>query len=169
MERLFAWALSEPDLSELELEDDKGWHLVFRQTAPFLWPEGRRNMFENDHLADNFAKLHKLETFRHENGEFMFKLRWPLARRKDAIWAQTSNPLTSTTVTGYRPIKIRTRLPFGLSARSFPLYKSPDSSKALMVGGHPSGGEGAFFAIGHRLKRQTFCTWLDGVVVTKWA
>eukprot|EP00966_Prymnesium_polylepis_P246568 5702882-Prymnesium_polylepis.1 len=68
MGRLFSWALSEPDLSELELEDDKGWHLIFRQTAPFLWPEGRRNLFENDHLADNFAKLHKLESFRHENG-----------------------------------------------------------------------------------------------------
>ena len=57
------------------------------------------------------------------------------------------SPLTSDEVEGFRPIRIRSR-------RSVPLKRSPDANKALVVGGHPTDGEGAYFAIGHRLLKK---------------
>ena len=29
-EAIFSWAMASPELSALELEDEKGWHLVYR-------------------------------------------------------------------------------------------------------------------------------------------
>ena len=64
----------------------------------------------------------------------MFKLRWPLSRRPDAIWAQKNNPAVSAVAEGFRPIKVQGELWCGRAARSLPLCKSPDTSKALLVG-----------------------------------
>ena len=144
---LFRWAMAEPDILTLELQDDKGWHLVFRQTAPFVWPRGVHSLCEFDPLADNFAKLDAIESFRHRNRELIFMLRWPSGSgSRSSVWAQKSNPLTDTEVVGFRPIRLATR-------RSVPLRKSPDEERALIVGGHPKDGEGAYYAIGHRLLR----------------
>ena len=54
---LFRWAMAEPEVDALELQDEEGWHLVFRQSAPFAWPCGRADLCEFDYLSDNFAKL----------------------------------------------------------------------------------------------------------------
>jgi hypothetical protein len=43
---LFRWAMAEPEIQTLELQDEKGWHLLFRQTAPFVWPKGHINLCE---------------------------------------------------------------------------------------------------------------------------
>eukprot|EP00964_Phaeocystis_antarctica_P118164 scaffold81971_cov35-Phaeocystis_antarctica.AAC.1 len=45
---LFRWAMAEPEVDALELQDDEGWHLVFRQSAPFAWPHGRADLCEFD-------------------------------------------------------------------------------------------------------------------------
>ena len=116
-----------------------------------MWPKGHVDLCEFDPLADNFSKLLSLEDFRHERSkEFVFMLRWPSgAGGRTAVWAQRSNPLVEDTVTGFRPIRVCSRA-------SVPLKKSPEPSKALIVGGHPADGEGAYYAIGHRLlKRHT--------------
>ena len=147
---LFRWAMMEPEILTLELQDEKGWHLVFRQTAPFVWPRGVTNLCEFDPLADNFSKLDNLEQFRHRNKEFIFMLRWPSGSGgKRSIWAQTSNPVTDEDVRGFRPIRLTSR-------RSVPLKRSPDIERALIVGGHPKDGEGAYYTIGHRLRRREF-------------
>ena len=39
--------------------------------------------------------------------------------------------------------------------KGVPLKKSPDLLKALIVGGSPSDGEGAYYAIGHRLLKTS--------------
>ena len=54
--RIFRWAMAEPQLPSFEPEDEKGWHLVFRQTSPFVWPKGKLDLCKFDHLSDNFAK-----------------------------------------------------------------------------------------------------------------
>ena len=41
---LFRWAMAEPEVDALELQDEEGWHLVFRQSAPFAWPHGRADL-----------------------------------------------------------------------------------------------------------------------------
>jgi hypothetical protein len=114
--------------------------------VPFLVP---RSQF--DPLADNFSKLSEVEEFRHERtNELIFMMRWRSGSGgRKSIWAQKSNPLTDDFVRGFRPIRLGWR-------RSVPLRRSPDLDKALIVGGHPMDGEGAFYAIGHRLlKRET--------------
>ena len=55
--RIFRWAMAEPQLPSFEPEDEKGWHLVFRQTSPFVWPKGKLDLCKYDHLSDNFAKV----------------------------------------------------------------------------------------------------------------
>eukprot|EP00966_Prymnesium_polylepis_P188456 4367183-Prymnesium_polylepis.2 len=57
--------MAEPQLPSFEPEDEDGWHLVFRQTSPYVWPKGKLDMCKFDHLSDNFAKLSELEQFRH--------------------------------------------------------------------------------------------------------
>ena len=107
---LFRWAMAEPEILTLALQDDKGWHLVFRQTAPFVWPLGVTNLCEFDPLADNFAKLGSIEQFRHRNRELIFMLRWPSGSGgRRSIWAQRSNPLTDSNVVGFRPIRLGSR------------------------------------------------------------
>ena len=74
--------MAEPEIDAMELQDHEGWHLVYRQSAPFAWPKGRASLCEFDYLSDNFSKLGKLESFRRggEGGDFTFQLRWPLSR-----------------------------------------------------------------------------------------
>ena len=141
---LFRWAMAEPELKTIEPEDDLGWHLVFRQSAPFAWPRGKANLCEFDHLADNFSKLDDLEYFRNPEGELELKLEWPGSARPAAEWAQTSNPLSDAVASGVRIIRAK-------SGRCVPLVKSPEPDKALIVGGKPADGEGNYYAIGHRL------------------
>ena len=170
--------MAEPEIDAMELQDHEGWHLVYRQSAPFAWPKGRANLCEFDYLSDNFSKLGKLESFRRggEGGDFTFQLRWPLSRRQPVTWIQRNNPLTEEGVEGYRPLKSKAtcwqkfvgffyapsrsvrRLRAALrpqlspSSRNRPaLRKSPDPTKALMVRGSPEDGQGQYFAIGHRL------------------
>ena len=145
MTRLFLWAMREPEIQSLELEDSERFHLVFRQTAPFVWPRRRFNLCEHDHLSDNFSKLGALESFRDADGSFTFKLRFPGTRRPTSIWKQSSNPLTDADVADYVPVRVPRR------PRSLPLAKSPHPELALVVGGAPEDGESAYYAIGHRL------------------
>ena len=92
------------------MQDEKGWHLVFRQTAPFVWPREHVDLCEFDPLADNFSKLESIEEFRHANKELIFMLRWPSGRGgRKSIWAQKSNPLYDTNVSGFRPIRLSSR------------------------------------------------------------
>ena len=150
---LFRWAMAEPEIQTLELQDEKGWHLVFRQTAPFVWPRGHIDLCEFDPLADNFSKLDALEDFRHPNGELVFMMRWPSGRGgRKSVWAQRSNPLFDTVVSGFRPIRLSSR-------HSVPLKRSPDDERALIVGGHPRDGEGSYYCIGHRLLKKQRGTW----------
>ena len=145
MTRLFLWAMREPEIQSLELEDSERFHLVFRQTAPFVWPRRRFNLCEHDHLSDNFSKLGALESFRDADGSFTFKLRFPGTRRPTSIWKQSSNPLTDADVADYVPVRVPRR------PRSLPLAKSPHPELALVVGGAPEDGESAYYAVGHRL------------------
>ena len=95
---LFKWAMAEPEIQTLELQDEKGWHLVFRQTAPFVWPKGHTNLCEFDPLADNFSKLDEVEEFRHtKTREFIFMLRWKSGQGgRRSVWAQSRTLCTST-------------------------------------------------------------------------
>jgi hypothetical protein len=52
---LFRWAMAEPEIQTLELQDEKGWHLLFRQTAPFVWPKGHINLCEVRAMLANFG------------------------------------------------------------------------------------------------------------------
>ena len=118
---------------------------MFRQAPPFVWPKGHVNLCEFDPLADNFSKLEQIDQFRHpRTRELIFMMRWRSGRGgRSSVWAQRSNPLHDDEVTGFRPIRLGTR-------RSVPLRRSPDPDKAIIVGGHPTDGEGAYYAIGHR-------------------
>ena len=75
-------------------------------------------------------------------------MRWPDGKGgRRSVWAQKSNPLFDNVVRGFRPIRLSSR-------RSVPLKRSPDDNHALIVGGHILDGDGAYYAIGHRLLRR---------------
>ena len=55
---LFSWAMAEPQLPSIDPEDESGWHLVFRQTSPFIWPRGKLNLVSVKDV-DHFPKLRR--------------------------------------------------------------------------------------------------------------
>ncbi len=152
---LFTWAMREPEIQTLEAEDAEGWCLVFRQTAPFVWPAGRVNLCEFDFLSDNFSKLEELESYRDPaTGEFTFKLAWPNRDHPPATWVQTSNPLIDDTAEGFQVLQAREQRMRDGTYRSIPLVRSPEPDKALIVGGSKAHGDGMYYLIGHRLLRS---------------
>ena len=48
---IFRWAMAEPQLPSFEPEDDKGWHLIYRQTSPFVWPKNKLDLCKFDHVT----------------------------------------------------------------------------------------------------------------------
>ena len=59
----------------------------------------------NDDTADRYSILSQLEDYKNSEGEFRFMLCYPsysagLDGRYCNEWVQTTNPVTSTTVTG---------------------------------------------------------------------
>lgn len=96
-----------------DTESADGWVLVFRQTAPFLWPSDQWSYNSADPENDNYAILDQLESFRNAEGKFTLKLMWPGdtdgGNSNDInIWKQTTNPVTATTggVDGYEALSV---------------------------------------------------------------
>ena len=104
-------------LISISIAQEQEWTLLFRQTAPFYqnissWMEHN----ENDPGNDNYSILVDLEDYRGDDGKFHFKLEWPEGSSWNSgggnidflphEWKQTSNPATSTSVTGYEAIDI---------------------------------------------------------------
>jgi len=65
----------------------------------------------NNPHADLFSILDQLERYRGSDGNFRFKLcypelTWGVGGKKCNEWIQSSNPLTETTITGFKPISL---------------------------------------------------------------
>jgi hypothetical protein len=97
-------------IAEVSAEVSGEWILVSRQTVGFYdWPKGVWSLNADNPDADNYAILDRLEEFRGADGKFEFKLKWSGASAEKhnegpQIWKQSSNPTTSTTVSGYEEI-----------------------------------------------------------------
>jgi len=90
---------------------EKGFYrLVARQTwnGPSAFTPGKLSVNPDDPTAQNFAILDQLENYRltsgSSQGSFQFKLRWPALGSNE--WIQSSNPVQSTTVLGYKDVNV---------------------------------------------------------------
>lgn len=101
--------------------------------------------------ADLFSILDQLEKYRNSDGNFRFKLcypevTWGLGGKKCNEWIQSSNPLTETTITGFKPIS----LAFHLNSGKDPwagLGKSPSQWSGAAIDDTPT-SSGWWYAIG---------------------
>ena len=84
--------------------------LIFRQTHPFyLDPDTLWLNHNSDKPTDpNYSILDRIDnTYKGDDGKFLFKLRWPgLEGGKEIIWKQSSNPVTAvgSGTTGYENV-----------------------------------------------------------------
>ena len=96
----------------------------------------------NNSSADLFSILDQLEKYRGFDGNFTFKLCYPEVTwgdcgKKCNEWIQSSNPLTETTITGFRPIS----LAFPLNGHRGPwvgLGKNPSEWTQAAIDDHPT-------------------------------
>ena len=84
------------------------WKLMVRQTVPFNFTPGVTDVHTDRPGAPNYSILSSLESMR-KDGSFELKIRWPEYNECNE-WEQTSNPLTSTTVTGYKVLCVCMRV-----------------------------------------------------------
>merc|ERR1719424_2722323 len=81
--------------------------LIFRQTAPFYQPVNQWLSYHPDDPAGpNFSRLNTMEGFRLADGTFELEISWPGTLSSVNHWAQSSSPLNSGAVTGYRAINV---------------------------------------------------------------
>lgn len=91
--------------------DGGGWTLVFNHNIA-----GGYYLNEADALTKNpsnptsnlYSILNRLDDFK-ANGRYVFKINWPGYAQRN-IWIQTSNPTTSSSVSGYVPLAVDTTL-----------------------------------------------------------
>jgi len=91
---------------EEEQEQGCDWVKVFsHDVSGGLFTSNEEALSKNgdDPSAKLFSRLDQLERFRGEDGKFHFKIVYPLLGGSNE-WIQTSNPATSNTTEGYRPI-----------------------------------------------------------------
>ena len=60
--------------------------------------------------ADLYSKLYELENYRNSESNFQFNLCYPLIKgiggRSCNEWIQSSNPVTNSTITGFKPLSL---------------------------------------------------------------
>ena len=101
----------------------------------FSSQEDALNKNPDDPNANLFSILDQLENYKNAEGNFHLKLCYPEVSGEDGShcneWVQTSNPVTDTTITGFRAIS----LAFNLDSYNNPwvgLGRSPSGHPTLM-------------------------------------
>ena len=81
--------------------------LIFRQTMPFVQAANQWLSYQpDDPEGPNFSRLNTMEQFRLADGTFELEISWPGTWDSVNHWAQSSSPLNSGAVTGYRAINV---------------------------------------------------------------
>ena len=85
------------------------YELVFRQTAgTYLERASWMNQNANDTSSDTFSVLDQLDDYRKSDGTFEFQMVWPEREGANTqTWIQTSNPVTHSSVVGYKPVLVK--------------------------------------------------------------
>jgi hypothetical protein len=89
------------------------WVLLFRQTVlenknPWddLYGNGQLSVDPDDPTRSDYSNLGNINDYKNDDGTYHMKILWPMSTTHTGYneWKQTSNPATSTSVTGYSAI-----------------------------------------------------------------
>jgi len=120
----------------------RGWQKVFSHNTAggfFANLDETKKKNIDDEEALLFSTLYNLESLRNNDGAFHFKLCYPELPGDFPCneWIQTSNPVTETTVTGYKAVKI-TWNENGINGPFQGLGLSPTSFKDNLIDAAPT-------------------------------
>jgi len=120
----------------------RGWQKVFSHNTAggfFANLDETKKKNIDDEEALLFSTLYNLESLRNNDGAFHFKLCYPELPGDFPCneWIQTSNPVTETTVTGYKAVKI-TWNRNGINGPFQGLGLSPTSFKDNLIDAAPT-------------------------------
>ncbi|CAE8584600.1 unnamed protein product [Polarella glacialis] len=85
---------------------DTEWVKVFHHDVEACMDKFKKDDFlfrnQSDETSPAFSRLGDLDNFRAADGSLTFWMRWPGTKWPDAVWSQTTNPCTSTSVSGFK-------------------------------------------------------------------